>query len=284
MSIMAMECTLLVDNTAITDRYLLSESGFSAYIHDGDARVLFDTGFSGVFLNNARRMGIEPADATHVVFSHGHLDHTWGLQALLPELGNETTEGDGHRPPVFLSHPEAYLPRRRPGSSEIGTLFSSDILARFGTVQFTKKPVWITDRLVFLGEIPRVHAWESFTPNAEVTLPDGTTAPDHLTDDSALAYKSDTGLVIISGCSHSGIANIITYACAVCGDDRVRSIIGGLHLMYANQERIDQTARFLADLNLESLHACHCTGFKALHTFSRTLPLKETGTGLKTVW
>ncbi|WFN34177.1 MBL fold metallo-hydrolase [Methanogenium sp. S4BF] len=279
-----MECTLLADNTALTDRYLLSESGFSAYIRDGDARVLFDTGFSGVFLDNARRMDIEPAEATHVVFSHGHLDHTWGLQALLPELGNETTEGTGHRPPVFLSHPGAYLPRRRPGNSEIGTLYSADILARFGTVQLAKEPVWITDRLVFLGEIPRVHAWEAFAPNAEVTLRDGTTAPDHLTDDSALAYQSDAGLVIISGCSHSGIANIIDHARGVCSDDRIRSVIGGLHLMHADQERIEQTARFLAKLNLESLHACHCTGFAALHTFSRTLPLKETGTGLKTVW
>ncbi|MDE4908477.1 MBL fold metallo-hydrolase [Methanogenium marinum] len=279
-----MECTILTDNTAFTDRYLLSESGFSAFIHDGDVRVIFDTGFSGVFLDNARRMGIEPADATHVVFSHGHLDHTWGMKALLPELGNETTEGDGHVPPVFLSHPGAYLPRRRPGNSEIGTLYSADILGRFGTVQLSKEPVWITDRLVFLGEIPRVHEWESFTPNAEVTLKDGTTAPDHLTDDSALAYKSDTGLVIISGCSHSGIANIIDHAKTVCGDDRIRSVIGGLHLMYSDQNRIDRTTRFLENLNLESLHACHCTGFTALHTFSRTLPLKETGTGLQTVW
>jgi 7,8-dihydropterin-6-yl-methyl-4-(beta-D-ribofuranosyl)aminobenzene 5'-phosphate synthase len=281
---MAMECTILADNTSLTDRYLLSESGFSAFIRDGDVRVLFDTGFSGVFLDNARRMGIEPADATHVVFSHGHLDHTWGMQALLPELGNETTEGDGHVPPVFLSHPGVYLPRRRPGSSEIGTLYSADTLARFGTVQLSKEPVWLTDRLVFLGEIPRVHAWESFTPNAVVTLKDGTTAPDHLTDDSALAYKSDEGLVIISGCSHSGIANIISYARTVCSETRIRSVMGGLHLMYADQERIDRTARFLEEMNLESLHACHCTGFTALHTFSKTLPLKETGTGLKTVW
>jgi len=279
-----MECTILADNTALTDRYLFSESGFSAYITDGDVRVLFDTGFSGVFMDNARRMGIEPADATHVVFSHGHLDHTWGLQSLLPELGNETTEGDGHGRPVFLSHPGAYLPRRRPGNSEIGTLYSAEILARFGTVQLSTEPVWITDRLVFLGEIPRVHAWEDFAPNADVTYPDGTTAPDHLTDDTALAYKSDDGLVIISGCSHSGIVNIIDHARTVCGEDRVRSVIGGLHLMYADQERIDKTARALEGLGLESLHACHCTGFDALHTFSRTLPLKETGTGLKTVW
>ena len=279
-----MECTILADNTSLTDRYLLSESGFSAYIRDGDVRVLFDTGFSGVFLDNARRTDIEPADATHVIFSHGHLDHTWGMQALLPELGNETTEGNGHTPPVFLSHPGVYLPRRRPGNSEIGTLFSADILARFGTVELSKEPVWLTEQLVFLGEIPRVHAWESFTPNAEVTHRDGTTAPDHLTDDSALAYKSDTGLVIISGCSHSGIANIIDHARNVCNDNRIRSVIGGLHLMYADQERIDRTTQFLETLNLESLHACHCTGFTALHTFSRTLPLKETGTGLKTVW
>ncbi len=279
-----MECTILVDNRSFTDRYLLSESGFSAYIRDGDVRVLFDTGFSGVFMDNARRMDIEPADATHVIFSHGHLDHTWGMQALLPELGNETTEGDGRGHPIFLSHPDVYRPRRRPGSSEIGTLYSADILARFGPVQLSKEPVWLTDRLVFLGEIPRVHAWEDFAPNAEVTLPDGTNAPDHIIDDTALAYKSDEGLVIISGCSHSGIINIIDHARKVCGENCIRSVIGGLHLMYADQERIDKTARALEEMGLESLHACHCTGFAAQHTFSRTLPLKETGTGLKTVW
>jgi len=87
--------------------------------------------------------------------------------------------------------------------------------------------------------------------------------------------------VIATGCSHAGICNIVEYAREVCGDARVRDIVGGLHLLEAQAERLDATTAWLGALGLEALHACHCTDFAAKAALARTLPLREVGSGLR---
>ena len=78
-----MRLTVLVDNATLTDRYFLAEPGLSIYIEDGGTRVLFDTGYSGILVENARKMGIDLLRIEEVVLSHGHLDHILGLAGLV---------------------------------------------------------------------------------------------------------------------------------------------------------------------------------------------------------
>ena len=78
-----MKLTVLVDNNTIIDRYFLAEPGLSFFIQDEDKTVLFDTGYSGIFLDNAHKMGLDLANLDYLVFSHSHLDHTWGSDRLI---------------------------------------------------------------------------------------------------------------------------------------------------------------------------------------------------------
>ena len=97
-------------------------------------------------------------------------------------------------------------------------------------MQLSSTPVWLSEKLVFLGEIPRNFSFEKGAAVGYVQDREGNKIPDLLPDDTALAYRTGAGLVIITGCSHSGICNITEYAKEVCGDSRVLDIIGGFHL------------------------------------------------------
>ncbi|MCX6690291.1 MAG: MBL fold metallo-hydrolase, partial [Methanoregula sp.] len=118
----------------------------------------------------------------------------------------------------------------------------------------------------------------------KIVLPDGSTEPDLLLDDSALAFRASTGLVIITGCSHAGICNITEYAREVCGEDRVVDIIGGLHLLTPDQIRMKKTGEYLRDLHLKALHACHCTSLASKIALAHWCPLQETGVGMTITW
>ena len=87
-------------------------------------------------------------------------------------------------------------------------------------------------------------------------------------------------MVVITGCSHSGICNIVEYAKKMCGDERVIDIIGGLHLLDPSHEQLEGTIRYLTAVNPEMVHACHCTDLMSKIALSRSLNLKEVGVGL----
>jgi 7,8-dihydropterin-6-yl-methyl-4-(beta-D-ribofuranosyl)aminobenzene 5'-phosphate synthase len=111
-------------------------------------------------------------------------------------------------------------------------------------------------------------------------MPDGSTQKDSLIDDTSLAYRSPKGLVIITGCAHAGICNTVEHARKVCGDDRVRDIIGGLHLR-GEGPQLAGTLDYLKGQNIKALHACHCTALPAKAALARIAPLEESGVGLQ---
>ncbi|MDZ7794280.1 MAG: hypothetical protein U5P10_11505 [Spirochaetia bacterium] len=104
--------------------------------------------------------------------------------------------------------------------------------------------------------------------------------PDELLDDTALAYLADDGLVIITGCSHAGVCNIVEAARRITGIERVVDIIGGLHLLDPPKAQLDGTVEYLSSLKLPSLRACHCTDLHSKIALSTVAPLTEVGSGL----
>jgi 7,8-dihydropterin-6-yl-methyl-4-(beta-D-ribofuranosyl)aminobenzene 5'-phosphate synthase len=269
-----MKLFVLVDNNTLIDKNYYGEPGLSFYIEDGKNRVLFDTGYSDIFLRNASKMNIDIKSIDYVILSHGHLDHTWGLSSL---MGVADYFGPSKKEIRLLSHPAALFPKEDSGE-QIGIVLSPDVLKKSFHVVTTKTPFWINDRLVFLGEIERVHKFENRKPLG-VTLCEGNAVDDYLLDDSALAYKTNQGLVIITGCSHSGICNIIDYAIKVCGDNRILDIIGGFHLLNPSDEVLQGTLAFISDIKPKQLHACHCTDLKSKIALSKVANLIETGVG-----
>ena len=139
------------------------------------------------------------------------------------------------------------------------------------------RPVKITERLTFLGEIPRVTSFESREPIGECT---DTGQADFVMDDSALAYEGKEGVFIVTGCSHSGICNIVLQALRMSGHKTVSGIIGGFHLLKKNQQ-LTETIRFLEHYTKGMLYPCHCVSFAAKHEMMNTLPLTEVGVGLE---
>jgi 7,8-dihydropterin-6-yl-methyl-4-(beta-D-ribofuranosyl)aminobenzene 5'-phosphate synthase len=186
-----------------------AEHGLSFLVEADGKSFLFDTGASDLFMRNAALMGIDPNQAEAVVLSHGHFDHGDGL----PYLERNT----------LVCHPGCFVKRyRKLGFGNIGiSLSEASAGKRFDLVP-SRDPLWLTEHLLFLGEIPRENAFEAqATP---YILEDGT--KDFIYDDSGLACVTEGGLVVVSGCAHSGICNMITHALRVTGEDRVKAVIG----------------------------------------------------------
>lgn len=152
-------------------------------------------------------------------------------------------------------------------------------------MNLSDRPVRITDDLVFLGEVPRWYKFEETEPEARrIRLPDGRAEPDLLFDDSAPAFCSGSGLVIVTGCSHTGICSITGYAREVCGQGRVAAIIGGLHLIAPSPSRLAGTGEYLQALGLQALYLCHCTDLASNIALAGYCPVQDVGCGLRLVW
>ena len=274
-----MKLTVLVDNNTLTDRYFLGEPGVSYFVEDEDKKILFDVGYSDAFIANARKLSIDLLDVDFVVLSHGHLDHTWGLIPLVRLYTEGAVEHLDVKRPTLVTHPATLSPRTLGGVGEIGSILSKRRLSGYFHLELSTEPVHLTERLVFLGEIQRSTAFEAKSPIGKVREKD-VEKDDFLMDDSALAYKSSEGLVIITGCSHAGICNIVEHARKICGDDRVVDIIGGLHLLNPSVEQLQGTLAYMKSLCPGAVHACHCTDLSSRIALSEVVNLKEVGVGL----
>jgi 7,8-dihydropterin-6-yl-methyl-4-(beta-D-ribofuranosyl)aminobenzene 5'-phosphate synthase len=278
------QLSVLVDNNSLIDRYFLAEPGVSFLIEDRGTRVLFDVGYSDIFIRNACKMAQDLRRLDWVVLSHGHLDHTWGLGPLIRLYTEAVIEGIAATSPTVVGAPGVFDTKRLGDLGEIGSLVPEKKLAQVFPVKISAEPVWLTDRIVFLGKIPRRFEFEADAAVGQVLSADRDPMPDPLEDDTALACVTDHGLVIVAGCAHAGICNTVAHARSVCGPKPVVDIVGGFHLQGACADRLEKTADCLAGLNLEALHCCHCTDLAAKIYLGRSLPVEEVGVGLKLVY
>lgn len=273
-----MKLTVLVDNNTLIDRYFFAEPGISFFIEQGGKRILLDVGYSDIFIKNAEKMNIDLRILDYVVLSHGHLDHTWGLDSLIRLYTESHTEGIPYKKPTVVAHPLVFFAKKS-DNMEIGSLISRDKLSEHCPVKLSADPIWLTERILFLGEINRKNDFEGKKSLGSIIKPEEE-EPDFLYDDTALVYKSPQGLVIITGCSHSGICNIIEQAKKLCKEERIIDIVGGLHLLDPAKKQIQGTLEYMKDLNPKQLHACHCTDLDSKIALSGVVNLKAVGVGL----
>lgn len=276
---------VLVDNCTITDRYFSGEPGLSFLIETEGKKILFDTGYSDLFLKNAQKMKENLLDLDFVVLSHGHLDHTGGLPALIQHMITSIIHQIPVKVPLIVAHPYCFYPRPRLPVPNIGSTLSEEELSRHFTITQSAQPKWLTGNLVFLGQIDRIFDFEVSDPEKRtIIMKDGRIEKDLMLDDSALAFRTRQGLVIITGCSHAGICNIAEGARKVCGEYRIVDIIGGLHLPATDRNRMEKTGEYLKNLHLTALHANHCTSLSAKIILAKDCPLEEVGAGITFKW
>ena len=194
----------------------------------------------------------------YIVLSHGHNDHTLGLVHL------ESIKAS------LLAHPDVCIPKYK-HNEYIGMPYSKSELEQKWECNFSKEPYWITSELVYLGEIPRVTSFENKQPIGYQVM-DNQCVEDYLFDDSALAYKTSEGIYVITGCSHSGICNMIEYAKKVCNDTRILGVIGGFHMFDLNEQSMNTIAYFKEN-QIASLYPCHCVSLKVKAEMMRSLPV-----------
>ena len=252
---------------------LIAEHGFSMLVtvHKGAStrRVLFDAGTSpdGV-VENMRRLDVDPGSIEAIVCSHGHFDHTAGIEGLIRTLGRANM-------PVLI-HPHFWRQRRvlLPGIEprEIPSV-SKRALADAGfTVVEQAQPSFLLDGSVLItGEVPRVTGYEPGFPPQQAWLGDRWEPDPLVLDDQGLVINvRDKGLIVLTGCGHAGIVNICRYARRLTGDQPLYAAMGGFHLNGPFFEPL--IPRVLDDLhamNPQVLVPAHCTGWRAQHAMSR---------------
>ncbi len=264
-----MKLKVLVDNNTFIDMYYLGEPAVSYYIEDGEDKILFDVGYSDAFLKNAEKMNIDINTINKIVISHGHDDHTRGLKYIFNKKRNIE----------LISHPESFNYKEDNTGLYIGSPLKASEISNSCKLHLTKEPTQISKNIIYLGEIPVINDFEQRYAIGKQIV-DGNKEKDEILDDSAIAYKGKDGLFIVTGCSHSGICNIIEYAKKICNDNRICGVIGGFHL-FENDERLKYTIDYLKKNNIEQLYPCHCVSLAAKIEMSKILMIREVGVGLE---
>jgi len=255
---------------------ILAEHGFSALVKttiNGKAHtLLFDFGFSeNGAAQNAETLGVDMTEVEAVALSHGHSDHTGGMEKLTALIGKQNIP--------FVVHPSVFKsPRYLKFGEELKINFpklTREMVKHAGlSVVETEKPyLLLNDTILFLGEIPRSTNFEKGW-----SLPhyhkDGQEVWDAIEDDTSIVVNlKDKGLVILSGCAHSGIVNTVLYAKNVTGIDKIHAVMGGFHLSGPFFEPIiDRTTYELQKLHPDYVIPTHCTGRKAIMVMEKEMP------------
>ena len=265
---MSLKITTLIENMPDKEDKLAFEHGFSAWVELDDKKFLFDTGQTGAFAGNAEQLGIDFSEADGVILSHGHYDHTGGVPALLTKLKKKT--------PVYMGK-EFFLPKYKlleDGSYKYnGTPFEKEQL----TENAMAEPYYIEDtvtkisgNLILFKNFSRTNDFEKVNPKFFVRTEQGLIL-DLFLDEIALGIVTGQGLVLLVGCSHVGIVNILETVRKTMSIP-IAAIIGGTHLVEAREDRLEKTIEAFKVHGVKTIAVSHCTGEAGMALLQKEFP------------
>ncbi len=260
-----MKIIILIENSVnrVFPVGLSAEHGLSMLIEYKHQKILFDTGQTGKVVSNALRLGIDLKSISTIVLSHGHYDHTGGLKKILEYI---------QKPINIYAHPEIFKLHYTsfPIERYIGIPFRKEQLKSLGAnFVWIRTPTEIFPQVFLSGEVPRNTPFEKADDQLFIKV-NNQKIPDPMLDDMSLFIKTEKGLIIILGCAHSGVINIIKHAQEITKEKRIYGIIGGTHLEHVSSEQFKNTLANLIQFSPTLICANHCTGL------SVALKLKET--------
>ena len=236
----------------------MSEFGLSLFIEANGRIILFDTGAGEALIPNAARMGLDLDSATDIALSHGHYDHTGGFAKLDPPPQAPVYVGRGIAEPCWSLHDDGT-------KHEIAMPIESQIALSMFEAREVSSFTEIYPGMFLTGPIPRASGEDC---GGHFFSDEACTTPNLIPEEQALLLSSG---VLITGCCHAGIINTIEVCRKTRPDIAIRTIVGGLHLRHASEERLERTASYLASLGLERLVLMHCTGENAVEYLSSRL-------------
>ncbi len=251
---MDVKVTILCDNLAGPLSFK-GEHGLAVLVEVEGKSFLWDCGQSDVAVHNAKLLGIDLRNLEGIGISHGHFDHAGGLMEILSASG----------PKKLFMHPKALEPKFfMAGNIKrfIGIPFQVDAIeSACSGVELASEAQEVMPGVYLTGEVPRVTEFEGFEANLFCQT-DGEVQPDPFIDDQSLVIDTPDGAVVLTGCAHSGLVNVLKHALESSG--RIKAVVGGTHLgLGASPERISATLDFLEEVLPERIVPCHCTGLNA---------------------
>jgi 7,8-dihydropterin-6-yl-methyl-4-(beta-D-ribofuranosyl)aminobenzene 5'-phosphate synthase len=269
-SVEKLRITLLVEDSVSMEKPdLIAKHGLSFLVEVSVAgtvsRILMDAGPPpDIALQNADTISADMREVDAIIISHGHYDHAGGLLKILKRIGRAV--------PV-VTHPRVFNPKFacKPSLRFIGLEFDQSLIrSARGVLLLARNSVKILNGVVTSGEIARETTFEK--AEGFWTVEDGRFIKDQIIDDQALLINvKDKGLVVITGCAHSGIINTVTHAQKITGVNSIDAIVGGFHLAKADEKRIQASIEDLAKINPRTIYPCHCTGSETIHRLVNAL-------------
>ncbi|MEQ8154755.1 MAG: MBL fold metallo-hydrolase [Clostridiaceae bacterium] len=256
--------TTLIENDSDDNDILLCEHGLSLYIEADGKRILFDTGKSGDFIKNAPMLNVDLSNIDYVILSHGHYDHSGGFVELVNKYDGKFNLIMGEKffnKKYKLTEEKTY--RYNGNSFDEKFLHEKDISTKY----ISEDIIHITENIIIFSNFERKNNFEVLNSNFVVKNEEGYVL-DEFSDEIVLGIKIEKGLLVILGCSHIGVMNILETIAERIGMP-VYGIIGGTHLIQAEETRLDNTFKFIKEKDIKIIGVSHCTGEIAVRELER---------------